>query len=90
MWKLSVLWKGKPFSEASECLSGQKKFIVELKEEVDNAVDRAMAALERKKFSEAEKILNLLMQTDPEYHMVLYGMGVFLLCKSNMIRRLSI
>jgi hypothetical protein len=49
-----------------------------------------MAALERKKFSEAEKILNLLMQTDPEYHMVLYGMGVFLLCKSNMIRRLSI
>jgi hypothetical protein len=82
--------KGNRFQRLRNASSRQKKFIVELKEEVDNAVDRAMAALERKKFSEAEKILNLLMQTDPEHHMVLYGMGVFLLCKSNMIRRLSI
>jgi len=69
--------KGNRFQRLRNASSRQKKFIVELKEEIDEAVDRAMAALERKKFSEAQKILNRLMQTDPEYHMVLYGMGVF-------------
>jgi tetratricopeptide (TPR) repeat protein len=69
--------QGKRFQMLKEASSGQKEFIVELKEEIDNAVDRAMEAIERKKFSKAEKILNRLMQTDPEYHMVLYGVGVF-------------
>ena len=65
------------FQRIKNTASGQKEFTIELKEEVDEAVDRAMAAVERKKFSEAEKILNRLMQTDSQYHMVLYGMGVF-------------
>ena len=69
--------QGKHFQELRNASAGQKEFIIEIKEEIDEAVDRAMAALERKKFSEAQKILNRLMQTDPEYHMVLYGMGVF-------------
>jgi tetratricopeptide (TPR) repeat protein len=60
-----------------EASSGQKKFIVEIKQEIDEAVERAMEAIGRKKFSEAKKILDRLLQTDPEYHMVLYGMGVF-------------
>lgn len=69
--------QGKRFQMLKEASSGQKKFFVELKEEIDKAVDRAMAAIERNKFSEAKEILDRLMQTDPEYHMVLYGMGVF-------------
>jgi tetratricopeptide (TPR) repeat protein len=69
--------QGKRFQMLKEASSGQKEFIVELKEEIDNAVDRAMAAIERKKFSEAKNILDRLMQTDPGHHMVLYGMGVF-------------
>ena len=68
--------RGKHFQELRNASAGQKEFIIEIKEEIDEAVDRAMAALERKKFSKAEKILNRLMQTDPKYHMVLYGMGV--------------
>jgi len=69
--------QGKRFQMLKEASSGKKEFIVELKQEIDNAVDRATAAIERKNFSEAKKILDRLMQTDPEYHMVLYGMGVF-------------
>lgn len=69
--------QGKRFQALKAASSGQKEFIVELKEEIDKAVDRAMAAIERKKFSKAKEILDRLMQTDPEYHMVLYGAGVF-------------
>jgi len=70
--------QGNRFQKLRNGSIAQKKFLVEIREEVDAAVDRAMAAVERKKFSEAEKILNRLMETDPEYYMVLYGMGVFL------------
>ena len=69
--------QGNRFQKLRNGSIAQKKFLVEIKEEVDAAVDRAMAAVERKKFSEAKKIFNRLMETDPEYYMVLYGMGVF-------------
>jgi tetratricopeptide (TPR) repeat protein len=69
--------QGELFRKLKNASFGKKEFIVELKEEIDEAVDRAMAAVERKKFAEAEKILSRLVQTDPEYHMVLYGLGVF-------------
>jgi tetratricopeptide (TPR) repeat protein len=55
----------------------EKEFIIEIKEEIDEAVDRALEAVERKKFSQAKKILDGLLQTDPKYYMVLYGQGVF-------------
>ncbi len=56
---------------------GLKKFTVELNPEIDDAVDRAMEAVERRKFSKAEKILDGLIQEHPKHHMVMYGMGVF-------------
>lgn len=56
--------------------SGGKSFIIELNEEVDQAVDRALALVERKKFKKAERKLTKLLSEHPGYHMVHYGMGV--------------
>jgi hypothetical protein len=60
--------QGNRFQRLKNTSFRQNQFTVELKQEVDDAVDRAMAALERKKFSEAEKILNRLIQTDPSHN----------------------
>ena len=54
-----------------------KKFIVELNEEVDDAVAVALGAVERGSFPEAKKILDPLIQEHPSNHMVLYGMGLY-------------
>lgn len=42
-----------------------KKFIIELNEEVDDAVDRASEAMERGKFPKAKKILDPLIREHP-------------------------
>jgi tetratricopeptide (TPR) repeat protein len=55
--------------------SGGKSFIIELNEEVDKAVDKALALIERKKLKKAEKHLAELLSEYPNYHMVQYGMG---------------
>ena len=55
--------------------SGGKSFIIELNEEVDKAVDRALALIERKKLKKAEKHLAELLSEYPNYHMVQYGMN---------------
>ena len=56
---------------------GHKHFTIELNEEIDNAVDKAMMAVESKKYAAAEKILKPLIKAHPKHQMVLYGMGVF-------------
>jgi hypothetical protein len=55
--------------------SGGKSFIIELNEEVDKAVDKALALIERKKLKKAEKHLAELLSEYPNYHMVQYGMN---------------
>lgn len=69
--------QGNRYQRLRGASSQKKEFIIELNEEVDKAVDHAMTAVEKKNFSKAEKILKGLMQTYPENHMVLYGMGIF-------------
>ena len=64
------------YQAAKEKAKEPSKFIIELNEEIDAAVDQAMAAVEKRNFSKAQKILDNLMQDHPRYHMVLYGMGV--------------
>lgn len=67
---------GIQYQAAKQSTQGRKAFFIELNEEIDEAVDRAMEAVERGKFSKAQKILNGLIQEHPRNHMVLYGMGV--------------
>ncbi len=55
--------------------SGGKSFVIELNEEIDKAVDQALALVERKKLKKAEKHLTELLLQYPNYHMVQYGMG---------------
>jgi hypothetical protein len=55
--------------------SGGKSFIIELNEEVDKAVDKALALIERKKLKKAERHLAELLSAYPNYHMVQYGMN---------------
>ncbi len=55
--------------------SGGKSFVIELNEEVDKAVDKALALIERKMLKKAEKHLAELLPEHSNYHMVQYGMG---------------
>ena len=73
----SYFEQGTRFQKLRNTSRRQKEFTVEIKEEIDEAVSRAMEAIERKKFSHAKKILDSLLQTDPEYYMALYGQGIF-------------
>jgi len=54
----------------------KKHFIVEINEEVENAVDDALAFVERGDISKGEKILRELQIQYPRNHMVNYGIGV--------------
>ncbi len=55
--------------------TGGKFFVIALNEEVDKAVNEALALTERKKLKKAEKHLTQLLSQYPSYHMVQYGMG---------------
>jgi len=57
--------------------SGEKSFVIELNEELDNAVNEALAMIERRKLKQAEARLAELLSEYPDYHMVQYGMGAW-------------
>lgn len=65
------------YQEGKEEALARKKVEIELNNEIDQAIDKAMALVEKGEFSNAETILDELMQAHPKHHMVLYGMGVF-------------
>ncbi len=65
------------YQENKEKALDRKKFAIDLNQEIDQEIDKAMALVEKGEFSTAERILDELMQTHPKHHMVLYGMGVF-------------
>lgn len=54
----------------------KKQFIMEINEEVENAVDDALAFVERGDISKGEEILRELQIQYPRNHMVNYGIGV--------------
>lgn len=54
----------------------KKQFIMEINEEVENAVDDALACVERGDISKGEEILRELQIQYPRNHMVNYGIGV--------------
>ena len=54
----------------------KKQFIVEINEEVENAVDRALAYVERGDIRKGEEILGELQIQYPRNYMVNYGIGV--------------
>jgi tetratricopeptide (TPR) repeat protein len=54
----------------------KKHFIVEINEEIEKAVDKALALVEKGEISEAEERLEALWKKHPSNHMVIYGMGV--------------
>ena len=69
--------EGNRYQAAKKESPHRKEFVIEINEEIDDAVDQAMAAVEKRKFSKAKKILSGLIREHPKHHMVLYGMGVF-------------
>ena len=69
--------------------SSGKSFIIEINEEVDRAVDKALALVERKKLKEAETRLTKLLLQYPSYHMVQYGMGALYAFKGQIEEAIS-
>ncbi|MFP3912406.1 MAG: tetratricopeptide repeat protein [Desulfobacteraceae bacterium] len=62
--------------EASKAAGkSEKDFIIEINEEVDDAVDRALAFVEKGKFKKAHRMLHDLEKRHPGNHMVMYGLG---------------
>ena len=53
----------------------RKHFIMEVNEEVENAVDKALELLDRGKAEKAREILNELEKKHPSNHVVMYGLG---------------
>ena len=54
----------------------KKPFIIEINEEIESAVDNALALVEKGKVENGRQILEELIKKHPENHMVNYGMGV--------------
>jgi tetratricopeptide (TPR) repeat protein len=54
----------------------KKQFIIEVNEEVENAVDNALAFVERGDISKGQEILKKLQKQYPKNHVVNYGIGV--------------
>jgi len=69
--------------------SGGKSFTIELNEDVDEAVDQALALIERKNLEKAEKNLTGLLAIYPSYHMVQYGMGTLYAFKGQIEEAIS-
>ena len=53
-----------------------KKFVTELLPDVEEQCEKALALLDQGKIAEGQKILERLREDHPDYHVVLYGMGV--------------
>ena len=69
--------------------SGGKSFTIVLDEKVDQAVDEALALMERNKLKKAEKQLAQLLSQYPNYHMVQYGMGALCAVKGQIDEAIS-
>jgi tetratricopeptide (TPR) repeat protein len=69
--------------------SGGKSYVMELNEEIDKAVDQALALVERNKLKKAEKHLTELLSQYPSYHMVQYGMGALYASKGQIEEAIS-
>ncbi len=54
----------------------QKPFIIEINEEVEDAVDNALIFVEKGRIGKGRVILEELIRQHPENHMVNYGLGV--------------
>ena len=69
--------------------SGGKSFAIELNEEIDTTVDKALALVERNQLKKAEKHLTILLAQYPNYHMVQYGMGALYAFKGQIEEAIS-
>ena len=56
---------------------GSKHFFAEINEDVDKAVEHALALCEKQSFPEAHAILQELLPEHPRSHHVYYGMGLY-------------
>jgi tetratricopeptide (TPR) repeat protein len=61
-----------------------KSFIIEINEEIEEAVDKALVLIERNKLKKAASRLTELLSRYPDYYMVQYGMGVLYAVKDQV------
>ena len=66
----------KKYASVKTKKSKEKKFIIEINEDAENAVDHALGFVERGDTEKARAIITDLMRQYPGNHMVHYGMGV--------------
>jgi tetratricopeptide (TPR) repeat protein len=60
-----------------------KKFMIEINEDIDDAVDAALALAEKGKTQEARRMLDNLNNKHPRNHMVLFGLGTVCALEEN-------
>jgi tetratricopeptide (TPR) repeat protein len=56
--------------------NAKKRFIIEINEELDREVNRALEMVERKRINEGESVIAGLLKNSHSYHTVQFGMGV--------------
>ena len=61
-----------------------KKFMIEINEEVEDAVDGALILVEKGNFKKARSILHDLEKQHPKNHMVVYGLGTTCAFEGNL------
>ena len=61
--------------EALKTETKAKNFMIEINEEVEDAVDGALLLVEKRSFKKARSILRDLEKKHPRNHMVMYGLG---------------
>ena len=66
-----------------------KEFTAIIDPEIDDAVDRALALVERGEIDVGEKSLIDLMEKHPDLHIVQYGMGTVLAMKGNYVEAIA-
>jgi tetratricopeptide (TPR) repeat protein len=68
--------EAKQYQRSNAPVKKEKHFMIELNEEVEEAVDKAMILADKGRIEKARIILSDLIIQHPKNHMVLYGMGV--------------
>jgi len=63
-------------SEKSEKPQRERHFITPINPEIDEECDRILSLIDSGQLSRGEKMMNELFEKHPDYHTVLYGMGV--------------
>lgn len=66
-----------------------RHFIIEVNQEVEDTVDRALEFIENQQYQQAERLLKRLQRSHPKNHLVHYGLGTLAATQEDLDRALQ-